>query len=129
MKFGKIVGRFYLKQDLGLEDDETLDTVTISELIKLYYTFKLLIISKNPSSSTSQLFQFIGTDVIPSIELCKRKKWNGEPDDVYFSLSDLKKPTLEEACEFVVNHIKHPDPIGCHQVWIHDEEFVRSLFK
>lgn len=64
-----------------------------------------------------------------SIELCEKKTWTGEPDDVYFSISDLTKPTLEEACEFAVNHIKHPDPIGCHQVWIHDEEFVRSLFK
>lgn len=72
---------------------------------------------------------FFFRNVKSTIELCKRKKWSGEPDDVYFSLSDLKKPTLEEAREFAVNHIKHPDPIGCHQVWIHDEEFVRSLFK
>lgn len=64
-----------------------------------------------------------------TIKVCKTRKWSGEPDDVYFSLSELSKPTIEEACEFGVNHIKHPDPAGCHQVWIHDEAYVRSLFK
>ena len=64
-----------------------------------------------------------------TIKVCKTRKWSGEPDDVYFSLSDLTKPTIEEACEFGVNHIKHPDPVGCHQVWVHDEAYVRSLFK
>ena len=34
--FGKIVGRFYLKQDLGLSDDDTPDTVTISELVETF---------------------------------------------------------------------------------------------
>jgi hypothetical protein len=72
---------------------------------------------------------FFFRNVKATIDLCKRKPWRGEPDDVYFSLSDLKKPTYEDAREFAVNHVKHPDPIGCHAPWVHGEEFVRSLFK
>lgn len=34
--YGKIYGRFFLKQDLGIEDDNTPDTVTISEILETY---------------------------------------------------------------------------------------------
>jgi len=73
---------------------------------------------------------FFLRNIESTIRVCKTKPWRGEPDDVYFSLSDMTKPTIEEACEFGVNHMKHPDPVGCHQVWVpHDEDYVRSLFK
>jgi len=67
--------------------------------------------------------------VSTTLDLCKAKQWQGEPEDVYFSLSNLSKPSLEEAAEFSANHVKHADPVGCHQVWIHDEDYVVSLFK
>ena len=73
---------------------------------------------------------FFLRNIEATLRTCKTKPWRGEPDDVYFSLSDMTKPSIEEACEFGVNHIKHPDPAGCHQVWVpHDEDYVRSLFK
>ena len=89
--------------------------------------------AKNFTHFPNKMYVYCGgfflRNVRATIDLCKRKQWRGEPDDVYFSLSDLKKPTYEEACEFAVNHIKHPDPVGCHAPWCHDESFVRSLFK
>ena len=36
MKFGKIYGRFFLKQHLDQPDDDTPDLCTISELIETY---------------------------------------------------------------------------------------------
>jgi hypothetical protein len=72
---------------------------------------------------------FFLRNVKSTIHTCKTKQWQGEPDDVYFSLSNMTKPPMEDALEFGVNHIKHPEPVGCHQVWTHGEEYVMSLFK
>lgn len=72
---------------------------------------------------------FFLRNVKSTIETCETTTWRGEPDDVYFSLSNMSKPPMEDALEFGVNHIKHPDPVGCHQVWTHGEEYVKSLFK
>ena len=65
-----------------------------------------------------------------TIHLCKTKpiRYNWETDEVYFSMSELTKPTFKEACEFGVAHFKHPNPVGCNQLWIFDEDYVRSLF-
>lgn len=72
---------------------------------------------------------FFLRNIEATLRTCKTKPWRGEPDDVYFSLSDMTKPPMEDVLEFSVNHFKHPDPVGCHQVWTHGEEYVRSLFK
>lgn len=64
--FGKIVGRFYLKQDLGLEDDETPDTVTVSELIETFPLWSQWI--RQLSQKKKQLFTMFETsDVHPDI--------------------------------------------------------------
>lgn len=64
-------------------------------------------------------------------ELCLKKPWSGEPDDVYFAISDLSRPSREEAREFGVQDFKcDGTPVGCHQIWLkHDETYVRSLFQ
>lgn len=72
---------------------------------------------------------FFLRNIKSTIETCKNKPWRGEPDDVYFSLSNMTKPPIEEVPEFSVNHVKRPDPVGCHQVWVHGKEYVNSLFK
>lgn len=64
--FGKIVGRFYLKQDLGLEDDETPDTVTVSELIETFPLWSQWI--RQLPQKKKQLFTMFETsDVHPDI--------------------------------------------------------------
>lgn len=62
--------------------------------------------------------------------LCNRKTWNGEPEDVYFTISDLSRPTREEAKEFAIQSLPYGEPAGCHQIWVeHDEDYIRSLFE
>jgi hypothetical protein len=68
--------------------------------------------------------------VSTTIDLCKKKPWRGEPEDVYFAISDLTRPSREEAKEFGIQVLKYDDPVGCHQVWMdHDLEYIQSLFK
>jgi hypothetical protein len=64
--------------------------------------------------------------------ICKNKQWIGEPEDVYFCLTKLKKPTRNEARFFSVQDYKADDtlPVGCHQIWLsQDEAYIRDLFK
>ncbi len=65
-----------------------------------------------------------------SKNLCKIKKHNGEPDDVYYAISDLTRPSREEAREFGVQDFAYDGvPVGCHQIWLrNDEEYIRKLF-
>lgn len=70
--FGTIVGRFYLKQDLGLNDDDTPNTVTISELIETFPLWLNWI--EQFSGKRVQLFtMFETTDVHPDIIECMKK--------------------------------------------------------
>jgi len=64
--FGKIVGRFYLKQDLGLEDDETPDTVTISELIETFPLWSQWV-NQLPYGKKQLFTMFETSDVHPDI--------------------------------------------------------------
>src|SRR5210317_1225260 len=64
--FGKIVGRFYLKQDLDLEDDETLDTVTVSELIETFPLWPQWI-QQLPQGKKQLFTMFETSDVHPDI--------------------------------------------------------------
>lgn len=69
-------------------------------------------------------------NVKSSKELCKIKEHRGEPDDVYFSFSNLKKPSRDEAREFGVQDFKFDGvPIGCHQIWLRqDKSYIINLF-
>ena len=62
------------------------------------------------------------------IDLCSKKKFMGEPEDVFFCLSYLYKPSRHEASEFVQD-IKYDDlPIGCHKIWEnHNKEYILKL--
>jgi hypothetical protein len=79
-------------------------------------------------------FLFNGGFMLRNVEsakkLCKTKKWSGEPDDVYFALSDLTRPTREESKEFGVQDFKYEGiPVGCHQIWLkHDKDYILKLF-
>lgn len=64
--YGQIHGRFFLKQDLGIEDDGTPDTVTVSEIIETYPLWKNWI--AHLPFKTKQLFTMFETsDVHPEI--------------------------------------------------------------
>jgi glycosyltransferase involved in cell wall biosynthesis len=86
---------------------------------------------RNPNN----FFMFNGGFYLRKIDsvkaLCKIKTWNGEPDDVYFALSGLSRPSRSEAREFGVQDFKYDSvPVGCHQIWIkHEEYYVRNLFR
>ena len=63
---------------------------------------------------------------------CETHTWWDEPEDVFFCISDLSRPTSEEASEFGVNHknrYDHQNPSCCHKIWTRGEEYVVSLFK
>lgn len=64
--FGTIVGRFYLKQDLGLEDDNTPDTVTVSELIETFPLWSQWI-NQLPHRRKQLFTMFETSDVHPDI--------------------------------------------------------------
>jgi len=66
MKFGKIYGRFFLKQDLGIEDDDTPHTVTISELMETFTLWPSWI-QGFPGKSVKLFTMFETSDVHPDI--------------------------------------------------------------
>lgn len=66
MKFGKILGRFFLKPHLGLEDDDTENLVTISELIETYDAWPQWIESL-PGKRVQLFTMFETSDVHPDI--------------------------------------------------------------
>jgi glycosyltransferase involved in cell wall biosynthesis len=69
--FGTIIGRFYLKEDLGFEDDDTPDTVTISELIETFSMWPIW--TKQLHHKKKQLFTMFETsDVHPDIIECMK---------------------------------------------------------
>lgn len=70
--FGTIVGRFYLKQDLGLSDDDTPDTVTISELIETFPMWSRWI-EQFPNKRVQLFTMFETSDVHPDIIECMKK--------------------------------------------------------
>ena len=65
------------------------------------------------------------------IELCKTKNYDGEPEDVYFALSNLTRPMRIDCMYFAVQDPQFAcaDPAGCHQIWIRNSpDYVRELF-
>ena len=62
------------------------------------------------------------------ISLCKSKPYRGEPEDVFYAISNLTRPTRFEAKQFGVQDYKHPDSAGCHKIWMfHDEKYVKEM--
>jgi len=66
--FGKIHGRFFLNQYLGISGDNELDTVTLSELIETYPFWKNFVINARKEFKYIKLFTMFETnDVHPDI--------------------------------------------------------------
>ena len=66
MKFGKIYGRFFLKQHLDQPDDDTPDLCTISELIETYPMWSQWI-QQVPEKKVQLYTMFETSDVHPDI--------------------------------------------------------------
>lgn len=66
MKFGKIYGRFFLKQHLDQPDDDTPDLCTISELIETYPMWSQWI-QQVPESRVQLYTMFETSDIHPDI--------------------------------------------------------------
>lgn len=64
------------------------------------------------------------------IELCNKKQYNGEPEDVYFCMSYLTQPSRLESSEFSVQDWKYDGiPVGCHKIWENQpREYILELF-
>lgn len=51
------------------------------------------------------------------IDLCSKKPFKGEPEDIYFCFSYLYRPSVHEALEFV-EHLPYDGiPVSCHKIW------------
>lgn len=60
-------------------------------------------------------------------QLCENKMYSGEPEDVYFMISELSRPTREEALEFSVQDTMYDGvPVGCHQIWYRND--IKCIF-
>ena len=51
------------------------------------------------------------------LHIIDSRPYRGEPEDIYFSLNSIYKPTVEEAMQFSVENIFHPESFGCHKPW------------
>ncbi len=63
--------------------------------------------------------------------LTSTKPFQGEPEDMYFVLSDITKPEIEECKEFSVDNSPYNGiPVGCHKIWVYNEDdYIKNLFK
>tara|TARA_Y100000389_G_scaffold203076_1_gene250349 strand:+ start:576 stop:1352 length:777 start_codon:yes stop_codon:yes gene_type:complete len=64
--------------------------------------------------------------------LCERKHFNNEPEDVYFSMSFLSKPSIHESLEFGIGAYigyRIDNSVGCHKIWeSSNKEYILNLF-
>lgn len=66
--FGKVIGRFFLPDYLGITDDGTIDTCTISELLETYPYWKTFIRQLSHQYKIKKLFTMFETsDVHPDV--------------------------------------------------------------
>lgn len=66
--FGKVEGRFFLEQDLGITGDDTPFTITLSELIETYTFWEIFIINARKEFKCVKLLTMFETnDVHPEI--------------------------------------------------------------
>lgn len=86
-----------------------------------------------PSEKVYNMFNggFSLRKVSAMIYLCNRKTFQGEQEDIYFCLSDINLPEVEESKEFSVDNIPYNGiPVGCHKVWCYNtREYIENLFK
>ncbi len=93
--FGKIHGRFFLQQDLGISSDDTPSTVTLSELIETYpYWQKIVEELRNNYDTVNLCTMFETNDVHPDI-IDKMKLF----DKVIVPYDYLKDILLEHGVE------------------------------
>ena len=82
----------------------------------------------------NKIFMFNGgfslRKVETMIEFCNARPWRGEPEDLYFCISKLSRPTRDEAREFSVQDFDYDGtPVGCHQVWLRqDRDYIEQLY-
>jgi len=82
--FGKIHGRFFLQQDLGISSDDTPSTFTLSELIETYpYWQKIVEELRNNYDTVNLCTMFETNDVHPDI-IDKMKLFDEVLDQVIF---------------------------------------------
>jgi hypothetical protein len=85
-------------------------------------------------SHPDKIFMFNGgfslRKVKTMFDFCNVKPWRGEPEDVYFCISTLSRPTRDEAREFGVQDFKYDGvPVGCHQIWLRqDDDYIYTSF-
>lgn len=83
----------------------------------------------------NKIFMFNGGFSLRNVStmktMCKNKSWRGEPEDMFFMLSNITRPTRDLGRFFSVQDFKCEGlPVGCHQIWLsQDEEYTRDLFK
>jgi glycosyltransferase involved in cell wall biosynthesis len=66
IQFGTVYGRFFVEQDLGIKQDDAIDTCTLSELLETFEFWKQFV--EQVSFKTKQLFTMFETsDVHPDI--------------------------------------------------------------
>lgn len=91
--------------------------------------------AKNVPPNVPRIYVFNGgfqlRKVSSMLALSESKPYSGEPEDVYFALSNLTRPTREEAKAFGVQDFMYDGvPVGCHQIWMKQPEYyVRGLFR
>lgn len=64
-------------------------------------------------------------------DVCTSKQYRGEPEDLYFCLHHINKPSREEAKEFSVQDFTYDGiPFGCHKIWeSQQEDYIKRLFE
>ena len=92
-------------------------------------------VDKNFTNDNHRIYMFNGGFSLRRVSvmkmICQFKKWSGEPEDVYFCLNNINKPTREEACKFAIQDYANTNdtPVGVHQIWKHqDYDYVNCLF-
>lgn len=90
------------------------------------------------TDESQRIYMFNGGFSLRNVDtmkrVCAQKKWRGEPEDMYFCLTNITTPTRREACAFALQDytttdVPH-DPVGVHQIWIHhDAEFVNKIMR
>ena len=83
----------------------------------------------------NKIFMFNGGFSLRNVstmkKVCTSKPWRGEPEDLYFMITTITRPTRDLGRSFSVQDFKCEGvPVGCHQIWLRqDEEYIRDLFK
>jgi hypothetical protein len=65
------------------------------------------------------------------LEIMNTCKYNGEPEDIYFSIKcnkvKLNKPTFDKAKKFSIEQILNDNTFGVHKPWINQIDFNKLI--